>query len=93
MLSRISRDGYDALFVPCLTHCAAFFIVLHLTSPCPGGQVAHERSSVELQAVCTEVAGDCLPNVVVSLTSLLTCITQKHPYHFLQLGIVLFVRG
>ena len=29
-------------------------------------QVAHERSSAELQAVCMEVAGSCLPNVVVS---------------------------
>ncbi len=29
-------------------------------------QVAHERSSTELQAVCMEVAGECLPNVVVS---------------------------
>ena len=47
---------------------------------CTAVQVAHERSSVELQAVCTEVAGDCLPNVVVSFTTLLTCITQKHPY-------------
>lgn len=35
-----------------------------------GVQVAHERSSVELQAVCMEVAGDCLPNVVVSLPCL-----------------------
>ena len=38
---------------------------------CSGGcclqmQVAQERSSTELQAVCMEVAGECLPNVVVS---------------------------
>ena len=33
-------------------------------------QVAHERSSTELQAVCMEVAGECLPNVVVSLGQL-----------------------
>lgn len=32
--------------------------------------MAHERSSSELQTVCMEVAGDCLPNVVVSLQSL-----------------------
>lgn len=32
-------------------------------------QVSHERSSAELQAVCMEVAGDCLPNVVVSKTA------------------------
>ena len=31
-------------------------------------QVAHERNSAELHTVCMEVAGDCLPNVVVSKT-------------------------
>ena len=30
-------------------------------------QVAHERSSAELRAVAAEVAGNCLPNVLVSL--------------------------
>lgn len=45
-------------------------------SNCLGGrivyllQVAHERSSTELQAVCMEVAGECLPNVVVSFGQL-----------------------
>ena len=29
-------------------------------------QVAHERSSAELRAVAAEVAGNCLPNVLVS---------------------------
>lgn len=45
-------------------HCA----LLYISSSLHGvvSQVAHERSSVELQAVCMEVAGDCLPNVVVS---------------------------
>ena len=44
---------------------------LNVKQHCSGGcymqtQVAQERSSTELQAVCMEVAGDCLPNVVVS---------------------------
>ena len=49
-----------------------------------GAQVAHERSSVELQAVCMEVAGDCLPNVVVSfhclhlLWSSYCCLLPRH---------------
>lgn len=58
--------------------CAVHQSVLHFVPACNGVQVAHERSSVELQAVCAEVAGDCLPNVVVGLTILPTCMTQQH---------------
>lgn len=37
-------------------------------------QVAHERSSAELRAVAAQVAGKCLPNVLVSLQ---TCDQDK----------------
>ena len=41
-------------------------------------QVAQERSSIELQAVCTEVAGECLPNVVVSYCHARVSVNLQH---------------
>ena len=44
-------------------------------------QVAHERNSAELHTVCMEVAGDCLPNVVVSR------VTAQHALNVL-IGVI-----
>lgn len=74
---RSSRPNCSIYANHAATSVAAYRSLLHVRSPCTGVQVAHERSSVELQAVCAEVAGDCLPNVVVILTILRTCINSS----------------
>ena len=50
----------------CLTCLQIQIVVAQLQEEFDLLQFAHERSSTELQGVCMEVAGECLPNVVES---------------------------
>ncbi len=54
----------------CLTCLQIQIVVAQLQQDSDLLQVAHERSSTELQAVCMEVAGECLPSVVVGFGQL-----------------------
>ncbi|DBB04815.1 TPA: hypothetical protein ACH3X3_010105 [Trebouxia sp. C0006] len=71
-----AADKYD---VPGLVkECVQIFRkITRSADVAPLLQVAHERSSTELQAVCMEVAGECLPNVVV--TASFKALTQIQP--------------
>ncbi|KAL3161670.1 hypothetical protein ABBQ38_008771 [Trebouxia sp. C0009 RCD-2024] len=71
-----AADKYDVAGL--VKECIQIFKkITHAADVAPLLQVAHERSSVELQAVCMEVAGDCLPNVVV--TASFKALAQVHP--------------
>ena len=54
----------------CLTCLQIQIVVAQLQEISDLLHFARERSSTELQGVCMEVAGECLPNVVVSFEQL-----------------------